>query len=111
MLRGARDFRKMKKGVLEEEELSVGVKGRRIRERHGMEDTFPDFGNNAEGSNRVCGREVTKNVKSEGQRLRSSVVPGDWAQGLSHMVQILPGRQQSALGLWTAIPFRARDLI
>lgn len=39
---------KMKKGVLEEEELSVGVKGRRIRKRHGTGDTFPDFSHNAE---------------------------------------------------------------
>lgn len=53
MLRGAKDFWKMKKGMLEEEELSVGVKGRRIRERHGMEDTFPDFSNNAEVGQQV----------------------------------------------------------
>lgn len=39
--------RKMKKDVLEEEDLGIGVKGRRIKDRQVAGDTFPDFSNKA----------------------------------------------------------------
>ena len=62
---------------------------------------------------------MTIKMKSEGERLRSSVVFGDWAQGLHHMAQILPGRQSqhwdsgqlAVAPAEKAIPFRVRDLI